>query len=217
MKHSRLRIQLTSFLLVVLAVLFGGIFVTQHLPSKSKSTPTSPVFHGALLEKPRDIQPFSLIGIDNKPVTNQSIQGQWTMMFYGFTHCGGVCPTTMAMLAKMYARLETQYVAPLPRVMMITLDPERDSLNRLSDYVTAFHPAFYGARGEESAIEAMTQELGIVYQKVAAPQSSGDDIQHSGAILLFNPKGQLAAFFTPPITAKHLAADFKMLINQTQS
>lgn len=173
-------------------------------------------FHGTLLEKPREIEQFSLTGIDNKSFTNASLQGQWTIVFFGFTNCGYVCPTTMAELNKMYRLLEEKKVKPLPQIVMVSVDPQRDSLDKLDHYVRAFNPHFYGARGDEDVVRKMTREMGIAYAKVELPNSQNSenyDMQHSAALMLFNPQGELTAFFTTPHQADLLAKDYQLLVS----
>jgi protein SCO1/2 len=155
-----------------------------------------------------------LTGIDNAPFTNASMKGHWTMVFFGFTNCGSICPTTMAELGKMYHLLEKKSAKNLPQVVMISVDPERDNLDKLSHYVKAFDPHFYGARGDESAVNAMTKEMGVAYAKIATPTDANPqnyDIEHTGTVMLFNPNGELSAFFTMPHYASSLAKDYLML------
>ncbi len=193
----------------------AGFYIGSHVYLKQHVN--QGIVHGTQLDKPRQVAAFALEGIDNKPFTNQSLSGHWTMMFFGFTHCGYLCPTTMAELAKMYRLLEEQKTSQLPQVVMISLDPFRDDLVRLGNYVKAFDPHFYGARGDTSAITAMTRDLGIAYTKVIRNNQDNtqqDDIDHSGAIMVFNPEGHLMAFFTPPHTAEDMASDYLLLINQ---
>lgn len=202
----------TVVVLLALAGLFSGIFVGQHIHFKKKIDVST--FHGTYLENPRQVNQFSLTGIDEKAFDNKSLKGKWTLMFFGFTNCGYVCPTTMAELAKMYQILEDKGVKNLPRIVMVSIDPERDSPKKLSSYVTSFHPAFYGARGEEESIKSMTREMGIAYAKViekGSNDSTNYDIQHSSALMLFNPHGELNAFFTTPHHADLLAKDYLLL------
>ncbi|PJD96227.1 MAG: photosynthetic protein synthase I [Legionella sp.] len=202
----------TIALLLAMASLFTGLFVYQHRYTKKSIDLTQ--FHGTYLQNPRAINEFALTGIDNEPFNNQSLKGKWTLVFFGFTNCGYVCPTTLAELAKMYHILENHKIKNLPQVVMITLDPERDSLTRLQQYVTSFNPNFYGARGEEEVIAPMTREMGIAYAKVINKDendSQNYDMQHSGAVMLFNPQGELNAFFTTPHRADWLAKDYMLL------
>lgn len=207
-------VKLTVVALLALAGLITGIFVSQHLHFKNKIDPTQ--FHGTYLEHPRTVNQFSLTGIDNKSFENSSLKGHWTMVFFGFTSCGYLCPTTMAGLAKMYRILETKQVKELPRVVMITIDPERDNLAHLEQYVKSFHSSFYAARGEDKAVKLMTREMGIAYAKVVNRDSTdlkNYDVQHSGAVILFNPQGELNAFFTTPHHSELLAKDYMLLVN----
>ncbi|GGI90155.1 SCO family protein [Legionella impletisoli] len=206
------RITLTVIALIAFAALVLGVFVSQYFFKESK--PDLSHFHGTLLSKPRDVNPFDLTGTDQRPFNNARLNNQWTMMFFGFTRCGYLCPTTMAELGKFYRVLESQGVKTLPKVVMISIDPDRDSLDILSNYVKAFHPDFQGARGDKEAIKAMTRELGIAYAKVALNNNIDPehyDIEHTGTVLLFNPKGELSAFFTSPQNANNLAEDYLML------
>lgn len=206
-----------AFTVVVILALAGlslGVFVGQHVHFKKKIDVAR--FHGTYLENPRTVNQFSLTGIDQKIFDNSSLQGKWTLMFFGFTNCGYLCPTTMAELSKMYRALEANGVKDLPRIVMISIDPDRDDQEKLGSYVTSFHPAFYGARGDEPSIEVMTREMGVAYAKViekGSTEPQNYEIQHSGALMLFNPQGELNAFFTTPHHADLLAKDYMLLIS----
>ena len=211
-KNNRIMITVAGLLAIVALVL--GVFISQFV-NLNKGIDVAE-FHGTLLDKPREVNSFLLMGTDNVSFNNASLQGHWTMVFFGFTNCGTICPTTMAELGKMYRLLEEKGVKTLPRVVMVSVDPERDSLDKLNHYVKAFNPQFYGARGEESSIKEMTQEVGIAYAKIAL-QGSQDaqnyDIEHTGTVILFNPKGELSAFFTMPHQAPMLAKDYMLLVS----
>lgn len=200
--------------LLALSALITGLLVSHFMHKEKKIDPSQ--FHGTILQKPREIEQFELTGVDNKPFNNQNLQGQWTLVFFGFTRCGYLCPTTMTELAKMYHLLEQKEVKPLPQVVMISIDPSRDSLEGLKHYVTHFDSHFYGARGDIDLVKKMTHEMGIAYSKVLIPNAKDPenyDIQHSGAVMLFNPKGELSAFFTTPHQADLLAQDYQLLVS----
>lgn len=214
MKVKTKGVGITVAILLAVAGLFLGIFVSQHLQKSSQIDMAQ--FHGTYLEHPRTVNQFSLEGIDKLPFENSSLQGHWTLVFFGFTQCGYVCPTTMAELSKMYKILEEKKVKHLPQVVMISVDPQRDTLDRLKSYVRSFHSSFYGATGQEQAIQLITQELGIAYAKIISRTDNSSqhyDIQHSGAVMLFNPQGELNAFFTTPHQADLLAKDYMMLVS----
>ncbi|KTC98958.1 SCO1/SenC family transporter protein [Legionella geestiana] len=199
---------------LVLLMCVAGILATFYVSQMSKKKPLdSSQLYGTLLSNPRDINAFELSGTDGTPFNNASLKGRWTLLFFGFTQCGHICPTTMAELGTMYRELEKQGVTPLPRVVMISIDPARDSLKTLKHYTRAFNPHFEGARGEESAVSALAREMGIAWEAVQPrPGAQGYDIQHSGTIMLVNPNGQLQAFFTPPLVAANLAKDYALIV-----
>lgn len=211
-KDGRLMIGMGVLALMALAL---GFFVYQHQIMTKVVNKNQ--FQGTFLDKPRSIRSFELMGTDNLVFNHRSLEKHWTFMFFGFTSCGSVCPTTMAELNKMYHILETNGTKPLPQVVMVSLDPERDSLKTLQHYVQAFNPNFYGARGDEEVIHSMTRELGIAYAKIAE-QGSGVsrsyDIEHTGTVILFDPAGKLVAFFTTPHQAGLLAKDYQLEISQ---
>ena len=202
----------SSCIVVTFAILclLSGLFVFHHTKHIDPNT-----FHGTLLNEPRHIQPFSLTGIDGQPFNQQRLKGHWSILFFGFTRCGSMCPTAMGELAKMYRRLDETNTRPKPLIVMITIDPKRDTLEKLNQYVKVFHADFFGARGHVKAMKALTQELGIAYTTVTRTSASAHtykDIEHTGAFLFFNPKGQLVAFSTPPHHADQLIEDYRLLI-----
>ena len=199
------------FLLAFVALVLG-VMVSKYIRANAMER-----FHGTILNKTRVIAPFSLMGTDHQAFSNDRLKGQWTLVFFGFTNCGSICPTAMAQLAKMYRLLEKKAITPLPQVVMISVDPERDSLDKLDAYVKAFDPHFYGAVGDDKSMHKLTQEMGIAHTKVALrdkPNSKDYDIEHTGTILVFNPNGELNAFFTMPHQASLLAADYQLLTAQ---
>lgn len=212
--HKKKSMMTTFVIIAAFIALILGIFASTYV-HRAKTIPVD-AFQGTLLESPRKISSFNLQGIDGKPFDNASMKGHWTILFFGFTHCGYLCPTTMAQLAKMYQMLEDKGVQTLPRVVMITLDPLRDSQEQLAKYVRSFNPNFYGARGSDASIKAMTAELGIAYVSVSRTSNTAqpmDDIEHTGTLTLFNPAGQLTAFFTTPHQAQSLVSDYLLLIS----
>jgi protein SCO1/2 len=212
MLHKSNRIQITVVGLMAIIALVLGIFVSQFVTQPSHTDKSR--FHGTWLDKPRAVSAFNLFGMDHVPFSNASLQHHWTLLFFGFTHCPSMCPTTMAELAKFYQLLESKGIKPLPQVVFISLDPDRDDLDRLTRYVTAFDPRFYGVRGDLDAVKSMAKEMGVAYAKVAlsAEQQDSYTIEHTGTLMLLNPEGQLTAFFTMPHNAELLAEDYQLAL-----
>ena len=210
MPEKKNRVVITVALLLAAIALFLGLFVAQQRHKDMSA------FQGTLLKKPRALKPFALTQTDGVLFNNARLQGHWTLMFFGFTRCGSICPITMHQLAKTYRLLEERGVKPLPQVVMVSVDPERDNLETLKRYVTAFNPHFYGARGDEPAIVALTKEMGIAYAKVTLKNDADKehyDIEHTGTVMLLNPQGELNGFFTSPQLADALAKDYQLLVS----
>ena len=210
MPEKKNHLRLTVVILVAFAALMLGLFVALHMKKNIH------LQQGTLLEKPRPVHSFSLTGTDQKEFNNERLKGKWTMIFFGFTNCGYLCPTTMAELGKMYRLLEEKGAKNLPNVVMVSIDPKRDSLEKLTHYVKSFHPDFYGARGDDPSIKSMTEELGVAYFKVAMKNADEKnyDVEHTGTVMLFNPNGELQAFFTTPHQAELLVEDYLVLASR---
>lgn len=195
-------------MILIFLIIFLPIWIIYHgiaLPSDEY------IFHGTILEKPRGILPFTLTGIDGRKFNNASLKNEWTLVFFGFTKCRYLCPTTLAILAKAYRLLEGEKIHPLPRVILVSIDSEHDVLPVLKRYVKGFHPAFYGVRGATEVVQEMALEMGIPYKKMISGRLD-NDISHSGAVMLFNPSGKLAVFFPAPHDAVTLAEDYKAFV-----
>lgn len=175
------------------------------------------VVHGTVLDKPGTTPVFNLKGIDGREFNNQSLRGHWTMLFFGFTHCSSVCPARLMNLAKMVRILKRQRTAVLPHVVMLSLDPERDALAQLKNYVRTFNPNFYAATGPGVALQGLQHTWGIGSETVVRHTANGkviNDIEHSSTVMVFNPQGELVAFLTSPATAEQLASDFLIISKQ---
>ncbi len=189
---------------IVVGIILGYI-TYNHVADKDFSN-----FNGTLLSSPRTVSNFELNGIDGKPFNKKSLNGHFTFMFFGFTYCKYTCPTIMSQLQTMYKILEEKKASPLPLVVMVSLDPKRDTLANLNKYVKSFNPQFYGALEDLGNIKRLTQELGIAYTTINK-NSKDYDIEHTGTIMLFNPQGQLVAFFTSFQNGSKMAEDYMLL------
>ena len=157
-----------------------------------------PQIQAAVVNPARQIAVPELKKHDGKAFTNEDLKGRWTLVFFGYTHCPDICPMTMNVLAQAKKIARTEF----PQVVLVSVDPQRDTVDMLGDYVKYFDPEFIGVTGAENMIQALTLQTSVVYMKV--PGSSGDEndylVDHSSSILLINPEGQLAAFLKAPHT-----------------
>lgn len=196
--------------LVLLALLFGYLFY-----KRSHEAPTT-TFENTVLNPPVDLPQFNLTDCNGNAFTRDSLQNQWTLLFFGYTNCMHLCPTTMSTLNQMYQILVTQQQSPMPQVVMISIDPEHDSLTKLKQFVTSFNPHFQGATGQRDEIDVLTKALNIEYAKQNSSENpNGYTIDHSGAVALVDPSGRLIMIFSPPIDPKVMAHDINLITSSS--
>src|SRR5579872_2000793 len=125
-----------------------------------KSTPSTIASEdGMIFPIAREIKPFELQANADKKFTQQNLQQHWTLMLFGFTHCATICPTSMDMLNRVYLKLHSQY--PNLQVVMISLDPERDTPAVIANYVHSFNTEFIGITGKTEELRKLQSQLGI--------------------------------------------------------
>ncbi len=168
---------------------------------------------GTLLPSSRELAPFTLVDHHNAPFTRDSLRGQWSFAFFGYTHCPDVCPNALGMLKRVETLLEADGETPLPRVLFVSVDPARDTPETLANYVSYFHPAFLGVTGEDSELKRLTRQLGILYGRSPGQENEDYLVDHSAAIILFNPEGNYQALFGVPHDPQKIAADFVAIRN----
>ncbi len=204
-KHKKL----LFVLLMTAVVVFAGVFFLRPIATKPVA------INGVVLPQATPIKPFALTDNQGKPFTEANLNGHWTLLFFGFTNCGMVCPTTLSELSDMYKRLEKELPADqLPQVVLISVDPERDNVARMNEYVHAFNPHFIGARAEIAETVALENQMHIAAAKIEADGKGKNHytINHSAEILLVNPKGQLLAYFSYPHKGPEMASDYKAIL-----
>lgn len=165
---------------------------------------------GTLLPQPRALPELNLVDDQNQPYPLARFAGHWTLIFPGFTSCPDICPTTMALLKQVMIQLGPR--GEKLQVAMLTVDPERDTPEKLGHYLRYFNPRFIGLITPEPNLQRVAQALGVVYAKVPDSARGGYTMDHSAAMILINPQGQLAAYLTPPYEADKLVQDFTLLL-----
>ena len=150
-----------------------------------------------ICDTPRALGDFSLVDHNAEPFTQTAVMGHWTLVFFGFTHCPDICPTTMAELAELKAQLaDTE--ARDARVAMVSVDPARDTPERLAEYVPYFHHDLLGVTGEFADILSFAQRLNVPFRKVSEPEGAYQ-MEHSANVMLINPRGDYHGFFRAPL------------------
>jgi protein SCO1/2 len=171
-----------------------------------------PSIAGFVYPEPRVISPFKLAAQDGKPFDLESLKGKWTFVYFGYTYCPDVCPTTLAELARAkklldQAGLSAQYV-------FVSVDPQRDTPKRLAQYVAFFDPGFVGATGSDEALTALTRQIGVAYSFPEGTRGASYAVDHSSIVALFDPDARLHAVFTPPQEAEGIADGLRKILGR---
>jgi protein SCO1/2 len=189
-----------SWLLVASAALcaaLAGFWLARELDSSAPQLAS-----GTWLASARAVAEFQLTDHQGHPFTTQQLQGKTSLVFFGFTHCPDVCPTTLAKLA------QVKKAGPIAglQVLFITVDPQRDTPTAVGLYAHAFDPDFIGLTGDTAAIDKVTKAFGVAALRVDLP--GGDyTMDHSAAVFLVNARAQIVGIFTPPFDTRRLAQD----------
>ncbi len=174
------RIRVLIWILVALALIGTGVLlVYPRTPAQPTATITSASFGG----------PFTLVGADGQPFASSRLSGKPYAIFFGFTHCPDVCPTTLARLTRLRKQLGRGEEAF--NIVFVSVDPERDGPKEIASYATAFGSPVIALTGSPAQIEKVKKQYGIFSEKV--PQGDTYTVDHSAAVLLFDRNGGFKA------------------------
>ena len=150
--------------------------------------------------------PFKLVDQDAKPITDQDLKGHPFLVFFGFTHCPDVCPTTLFEVSEILRALGPQ--AKNVRALFITVDPERDTPKVLKDYLSSFDPRVIGVTGDSEAIAAVGKSY-RVYAKKVPLDGGGYTMDHTALVYLMDKDGRFVVPFKMNRRPEEAAADLK--------
>lgn len=206
------RLPLPIMLLGLILVIVGA------LAARYVLGPKEPVLSAKLpphyLEPGKPIIGFSLIDYNHQPFDASRFKGRWTFLFFGYTNCPDVCPTTMLVMKSVWAKLPAEAkAAPAPQLVFVSVDPDRDTPDRLKDYVTFYRPDFIGVTGKANQIDILTRQVGVQYGFDDNPDGKGYTVKHSAQIILVDPGGKMRAVFSPPHKVDDLVRSFVQIRN----
>lgn len=166
-----------------------------------------------LLGQARPVSGFTLIDHQGNPFTPADLEGKWSFLFFGYTHCPDVCPATMFVMSEMLESLGDGASSEPARVYFVSVDPERDTPQVLSKFVPFFSPDFIGISGPDDELNKLTKQLGILYLKAPNPYDESDYLMdHTMSVVLINPEGNFYGLFPAPHVASTMAEDFRTIV-----
>ena len=207
---QRRKVLRSVLILMAVIAVFVGLFVNKLTSPVLLSSAELKKQGAFLFDNPRSFKDFSLLDFHNEPFTPANLAGKWSMVFFGFTYCPDICPTTMALLNRFYRQQQTGPFAADLQVVMVTVDPARDSPEVLLPYVSFFNPDFIGVTGEFLNLHRFATQLNIPFSKVPG---GGENYQmsHSSNVAIINPQGHYVGFFRAPLDYNKLILTYESI------
>lgn len=197
---------------VAVVAIGGAVAACDRKDMNPLSGGEEPKFNGVDITGAKYARQLSLKDASGKPRTLQEFRGKVVFVFFGFTQCPDVCPTTMAELAEVRRRLGPR--ADEVQGIFVTVDPQRDTPEMLGEYVTALDPGFIGLTGTEEEVAAAAREFKVFFQKVPAKEGPGYTMDHTAGAFLFDRQGRARLFTRYGMGADALMADIKALLDE---
>jgi protein SCO1 len=194
----------------IIAIALGVALAAGTFLALRMQAPSVPEF-ALVLPAPNKVPAFALEDQHGTPIDQSVFEGQWDLVFFGFTHCPDICPTTLQVLAAAKAALQEKGQVPLPRIVLVSVDPERDAPEVMREYINYFGEGNLGITGTLDEITKLTSGLGIFFEK--HPSHDGDyAVDHSAAVLVINPDGGFHALFSGPHVVENYVHDLPIIM-----
>ncbi|MEH6493844.1 SCO family protein [Halopseudomonas sp.] len=185
------------------ALVLGAIIhkVTRPVPLDRNALQSAGIF---LFDTPRPIPRVNLQSASGEAWTSDNLKGQWDLLFFGYTFCPDICPTTLADLRQLGEKLPAEARDQL-QVTLVSVDPNRDTPEQLATYLDYFNADFAGATGDPAELAKLAKALSIAYIE---PDTSNENylVDHSGQVVLVDPAGEYVGFIRPPLKNDQLAS-----------
>lgn len=193
-------------------VLAGSYLSWRHLPAGPAPAvqPGKPEFRTATLLNDRQSLPAFSLARQGGSFGNAQLQGRWTLMYFGYTYCPDICPTALTTLKGVVEALAARKQA-LPQVLMVSVDPARDSPEKLAGFTAFFDPGFIGATAPDAALAPLVKHLGVFFERHDPGKAGQYVVDHSDAVYLIDPAGRLKAVFAGPRDVPAMVADYLAL------
>lgn len=200
----------TVLILVLVVASIIGAIVLQFATMKPDLKAELESSHTLYFDAPRQVPEVTLIRHSGKPFAVDQFKGQWDLINFGYTYCPDICPTNMADMKQAQAMLVERGLADQVQFWMITVDPARDTVEQLAQYVPYYHPDFIGLTGSLEDISTLAAQLSAVFYQ----EGNGEDytVAHSDNYALIDPEGRFVALMRPPHKPSHIADALSLLV-----
>lgn len=168
--------------------------------------------HGTELVAGDPLPDFTMQASSGERVSLSDFQGKWVMLYFGYTSCPDVCPTTLGDMAQAYDLLGGR--AERVQGIMVSLDPARDTPEKMAAYLSYFEPTFIGMSGEQAEVNDAAMRYGIFFERRAGANPNDYFIDHTSSLLLIDPQGRLRVIYPYGVLPEEIAADVKYLMRR---
>jgi protein SCO1/2 len=197
------------FGLVIMAFVGGTVFMTLAFQG-----PRDQPLHATVLPQSRALPQFSLLDQNGAEFDTESLRDQWSLLFFGFTHCPDICPATLTQLAIARGRVLDEGESTFPNIVLISVDPERDTPEVLAEYIGHFGDGMTGVTGSLTELRTLTSALGIYFEK-SVGENGNYSVDHSAVVIVINKNAEFHALFSAPHTIDHFVEDMPLITEST--
>ncbi len=177
-----------AFISVILGLLVANVVITRPMSQEEMKQIGFYRF-----ERPRQLSNFTMLDHHGNNVDLSEFKGKWTLLFFGFTTCPDICPTTLGVLSKALEGLDHP-----PQVVMVTVDPDRDTIQRLQAYIPAFNSDFRGFVGSFDQTVHLAEQVNVAFGKIPGREPGTYLVDHTASIILIDPEARYAGFIKAP-------------------
>jgi len=197
---------------VVLAAMLAGVWLAATYRENGSRAILLPDQVMSLFPAPKPLAAFAFTDHENRVFDLSRLKGKWSFLFFGYTHCPDICPTTLATLARAHDNIAKSTAgAKDVQFVFISVDPNRDTPSKLGQYVTYFDTSFLGVTGDNAQLGNLADQLGATYQLAITPGMENYPVYHTSAVFLVDPRTRYHAVFAPPLDAEEISRRFKVL------
>lgn len=191
---------LTLFSVVAVLAAAAGLWLGLRGSDRQAATVEAPQREGPLtvLPEPRPLADFALVDQHGRPFSRADLEGRWSLVFFGFASCPHICPDTLFQLQQAVAGLDPEVDGPRPRVVFVSVDPERDTPRRLDEYARRFGPDLVAVTGEHPQLRALAVQLGIHYNIPDHEPGEWYNVDHTVSVPVLDPQARWAAVLGAP-------------------
>ena len=194
----------------IISIIIAISFILGLVISVKKTPTEKPEYTGVIWPNPPKVSEFTMVNSYEKEITETFLEGTWNLIFFGFTHCPDICPSTLSTLSIAEQTLRGKKIFDKSNIIFISIDTHRDDPNLIRRYLSNFSNSFIGMTGEESELKKLGDSLGAVFYR-RKMNDSKIIIDHSSSLFILSPENELLGVLTQPFSSKDVVEKYEKL------